>query len=87
MTLRGFWLAISSEGHPAERMKSVRRADPADRHRQAARHALPPTYSVAQIKEAVAAAASGERDGKILDRAVILPLLPGRGVIAHCPTY
>lgn len=66
VTLRGFWLAKwFQKATPAEQMKVFGEltqliASGKLKARIAA------TYSVAQIKEAVAAAASGERDGKIL---------------------
>ncbi|TXH94096.1 MAG: alcohol dehydrogenase, partial [Pseudomonas sp.] len=66
VTLRGFWLAKwFQKATPAEQMKVFGEltqliASGKLKARIAA------TYSVAQIREAVAAAASGERDGKIL---------------------
>jgi len=66
VTLRGFWLAKwFQKATPAEQMKvfgELTQLIAAGKLK--ARIAA--TYSVAQIKEAVAAAASGERDGKIL---------------------
>ncbi|MBC9251523.1 alcohol dehydrogenase [Pseudomonas alcaligenes] len=66
VTLRGFWLAKwFQKASPAEQMKVFGEltqliASGKLKARIAA------TYNVSQIKEAIAAAASGERDGKIL---------------------
>jgi NADPH:quinone reductase-like Zn-dependent oxidoreductase len=66
LTLRGFWLAkwfrVASRGAQKALYGELTRAL-ATGHLKARIHA---TYPVQQIQQAVAAAAAGERDGKIL---------------------
>ena len=66
ITLRGFWLAKwFREASPAEQMQVF--GELTQLIASGKLHArVAATYDVSQIKEAVAAAASGERDGKIL---------------------
>ena len=66
ITLRGFWLAKwFREASPAEQMQVF--GELTQLIAGGKLHArVAATYDVSQIKEAVAAAASGERDGKIL---------------------
>ena len=66
VTVRGFWLAQwFRQASPAEQMKVFGEVAKAIASGQL--HArIGATYSVEQIKDAVAAAAAGERDGKIL---------------------
>ena len=66
VTVRGFWLAQwFRQASPAEQMKVFGEVAKAIASGQL--HArIGATYSIEQIKEAVAAAAAGERDGKIL---------------------
>lgn len=66
LRLRGFWLANWFRTTPPEKQFKVFRElsqQVVDRQLHARVHA---TYGIDQIKEAVAAAAAGERDGKIL---------------------
>lgn len=66
VTLRGFWLAKwFQKATPAEQMKVFGELTQLIASGKL-KARIVATYSVAQIKEAVAAAASGERDGKIL---------------------
>ncbi|MCY1546351.1 Zinc-binding dehydrogenase [compost metagenome] len=66
VTLHGFWLARwFRTASPAEQMKVF--AELTQLIASGKLHTrVAATYDVSQIKEAVAAAASGERDGKIL---------------------
>ena len=66
MTLRGFWLAAWFRKAPPARRMAVLGEVAALIASGALKAAVHATYDVAEIKQAVAAAAAGERAGKIL---------------------
>ena len=66
VTLRGFWLALwFRRATPAQQMAMFGEIGKLIASGQL-KTRIQATYDVAQIKEAVAAAAAGEREGKIL---------------------